>query len=498
MPQKQKSGPSLGWGDNWNEVRNDPAKVEAVRDLCLSSFQTFVILTFRYVYRKKFDWSEHHDEIANSLMRVWLGIDQNLIINIAPRYSKTEMICMFAAWAYGHNPKCEFLHLSYSDSLATRNSDKVKNVLKSRYYSDIFGVSIDPKKDSSSEWRTEDGGIFYATATGGQVTGFGAGSSSEIDFNGDYTFSGCILIDDPLKPDDAHTVRREQINDRWTETIKSRRNSPSTTPTICIMQRIHEGDFTAELLSDAAENFKLLKLKTLRDDGTALWPSKHSVEQLEAMKDKNVYVFSSQYQQEPTPEGGSIFKAEWWRTYIEPPKFEVVVVTADTAQKIQEHNDYSVFQLWGKYLGKIYLIAQIRGKWESPDLLRIATQFIEQWRRIYSIRAVYVEDKVSGTGLIQSLPAKTSVPVIPVQRNKDKVTRAFDAAPHVQAGYVLLPDGGSMTELFIAEASSFSPEMTHLHDDQVDTMMDAIEVLLGVNSDAVAMQDILQNCVEDA
>jgi predicted phage terminase large subunit-like protein len=481
----------------WVKIRQDAAYCHVLREWCLSSFMIFCQMSFRYVYRKRFVWSDHHTTMYRELLEVYLGLNQNLVINIAPRYGKTEFMCLFVAWTFLHNPLCEWLHLSYSDALACRNSDKIKDIVKSQWYSDLFGglVSIDPKKDSKTEWHLKQGGVFYAVSSGGQVTGFGAGSSEEVDEFGKYTFSGGIWIDDPLKPDDAHTIRRDQINERWTEVIKSRRNSPKTTPTICIMQRIHEGDFTAELLSDTSEKFRLLKMKTLKDDNTALWPLKHSVKQLKEMQAQNNYVFSSQYQQEPTPVGGSIFKAEWWKEYTDRPAFEAVIVTADTAQKTGQHNDYSVFQAWGLHASAIYLINQLRGKWESPDLIKQATAFLNDTGDTYRIRAMYIEDKVSGTGLIQTLPSLTNVPVIALQRNKDKVTRSFDAAPYVQQGRVWLPKGSGITGIFKAEATSFSPEMTHLHDDQIDAFMDAAEILLAQNQKTTVIHDVLQSCV---
>lgn len=466
----------------WQDAREERSFVEAVRSDCvddaLDGFKLFCQYVFKFVYRKKFIWAEHHDEIARALIRVYVGLDKNLIINIPPRYSKTEMVCLFVAWAFGMNPLCEFMHLSYSDDLAKRNSAKIKEIIKSQFYHDIFGIEIDQKNDSKGEWRTEDGGIFYATATGGQLTGFGAGSSTETNKDGEFVFHGMILIDDPLKPDDAHTIRRDQANRRWDETIKSRRNSPDSTPTVCIMQRIHEGDFTSELLSDTDEHFRLLKMPALRSDGSALWPLKHNRQKLEAMKEKNVYTFSAQYQQDPSPAGGSVFKEEWWKYYIEIPAFIKVIITGDTAQKTKERNDFSVFQAWGEFEGCIYLIDQVRGKWESPDLKRIAVAFIRKIKAQHKLHSVHIEDKASGTGLIQSLPAETGAAIIGIPRNIDKATRSYDAAPYVQSGQVLLPKHGSFTQPFVMECSSFTPEMTHLHDDQVDPMMDAIDILL--------------------
>jgi len=478
---------------DWKVESKDPAMIIAMQEICLSSFKHFCLAVFEFVYRKTFIWEDPHDEIAKALMAVWTGQEKNLVINVAPRYGKTIMIVLFVAWTYAHNAKCEYLHLSYSDELAVSNSDKIRTIIKSTFFHDLFKVEVDPENDKKGEWRTTEGGLFKATATGGQVTGFGAGATAEFDEKGEYVYHGCILIDDPLKPSDAHTTRRDQVNAHWDETIKSRRNSPETTPTIIIMQRIHEGDFTAKVLSDSSEKFKHLKLKTLRDDGTALWPRKHTVAVLKQMCATNEYVFSAQYQQEPSPAGGSVFKSEWWGWYrdAEIPDFDRVIIVGDTAMKTAEHNDYSVFQAWGlwKAQSRIYLIDQVRGKWEAPELKRVATGFINSTQAKYRLEALYIEDKASGTGLIQSLPGSTMIAIIPIQRNRDKATRSGDTAPHVQARQVFLPEGREFSNTFVEEASSFTRLMTHLHDDQIDPMMDAVEILL--DQQEVSMWDVL-------
>ena len=478
---------------DWKEESKDPALVAAMQEICLSSFKHFCLAVFEFVYRKTFIWSEHHDIIATHLMEVWTGQTRNLVINVAPRYSKSEMLTLFAAWTYAHNPRCEFLHLSYSDGLAETNSDKVRTIIKSKFYFDLFKVEIDKEYDSKGVWHTTEGGIFRATATGGQVTGFGAGSTVEFDEEGKYVFSGMVWIDDPLKPSDAHTTRRVQVNAHWDETIKSRRNSPDSTPTVCIMQRLHEDDFTTTLLADTGERFKHLKLKTLKDDGTALWPRKHTVSVLEKMRETNEFVYSAQYQQEPTPVGGSVFRSEWWGFYTasDIPDLNRVIIVADTAMKTEEHHDYSVFQAWGfcKQQGRIFLLDQQRGKWAAPDLKRIAAQFISAIRAKYHLESVFIEDKASGTGLIQSIGSETTAAIIPIQRNKDKVTRSFETTPHVQARQVFLPEGRDFTDMFIAEASSFSGEMKHLHDDMVDCLCDAVSILL--DAPEISMWDVL-------
>ena len=477
--------------NHWEQARDTPAFVAAMQDICLSDFKAYILATFKYVFRKKFIWNHHHDVMVEAIMRMWAGDPEwrNLLINMPPRYSKTEIFCIFISWAYAHNPACENMHLSFADNLVRRNSLKIKTIMKSQFYRDLFACRIDPTKDAVEEWRTLQGGLFYAASTGGQVTGSGAGAVDETDEDGNYRFCGMIWIDDPIKPKDAHTIRREQINELWDETIKSRRNS-NTTPVACIMQRVHEGDFSAELLADIEENFQHIVMKALQEPrDEPLWPFKHTKERLEGMRDKNIYVFSAQYQQEPTPKGGSVFKADWW-VYVKelPESFDQVIITADTAQKIKEHNDYSVFQAWGRSNGKIYLIDQVRGKWESPDLRRIAVAFIKRIKKVYPrLRGVYIEDKVSGTDLIQSLKRLALCTVKAVQRNTDKVVRAYDAAPHVQAGNVCLVEGMAFNGIFVAECTSFTAADTHLHDDQVDPMMDAIHELLEKASGGIVM-----------
>ena len=232
---------------------------------CENDFEFFVRYFFKHQKGSKFVFSWHHQEICKNLVDVYNGVTTHLIINIPPRYSKTELcVKMFTAWCFLKNPKAEFIHLSYSDGLALDNSETIKTIIKSAEYQALWpDVAIKNNKDSKKAWGTECGGSFYATASGGSVTGFGAGKID--DFEGGNGFGGALIIDDPLKPDDAHSKpRREGVNKRWDETIKSRFNSTKT-PCIVIMQRIHEQDFCGMLLEDDEYNFKQLVLPAIID-----------------------------------------------------------------------------------------------------------------------------------------------------------------------------------------------------------------------------------------
>jgi len=215
----------------------------------------------------------------------------------------------------------------------------------------------------------------------------------------------------------------------------------------------------------------------------ALWPYKHTMEELGQIKASNPYVYASQYTQNPSPKGGGIFKDKWWRRYDVQPYLYSKIITADTAQKTKEYNDYSVLQCWGKGDQGIYLLDQIRGKWEADALIAASVDFFTKHNTAgVHVSGFYIEDKSSGTGLIQTLrngkTTQVPVPVRAVQRNVDKVTRAHGVVSYLASGFVHLPRSREWVNDFIMEHTKFTALMNHKHDDQIDPTMDAIEILL--------------------
>lgn len=192
-------------------------------------------------------------------------------------------------------------------------------------------------------------------------------------------------------------------------------------------------------------------------------------------KTLGIYGTAGQLQQRPSPRGGGIIKTEWFRYWTSLPALEWCEVFVDTAQKTGQENDYSVLELWGlSVVGQAVLLDLIRGKWEAPELLVQARAAWAKWRSYGTPpTAMRVEDKVSGTGLIQTL-RREGVPVIAVQRDKDKISRGHDAAPFVESGNVLLPADAPWLSEFLAEAEKFP---NGAHDDQLDPMFDAIDAV---------------------
>lgn len=414
----------------------------------------------------------HHKLICEHLEKVVIGRIKRLIINIPPRYSKTELaVINFIAWCIGNYPDSEFIHASYSKRLATNNTWNARSIVESEKYKEIFG-DIELRKDSNAkdEWRTNAGGCVYATGADGTITGYGAGGLSN-------RFKGAIVIDDPHKAGEATSdTMRNNVIDWFSTTIESRTNSPNT-PIIIIMQRLHENDLSGFLLNGGnGEKWIHLNIPAINND-KPLWDFKHSLTDLKRLEKSNPYVFAGQYMQLPAPLGGGMYKNDYFKYYEIEPKFDYRLIFADTAQKTKEHNDYSVFQCWGYTRDKeAYLIDQVRGKWEAPQLREMAISFWNKHKSTYNgnLRSFCIEDKSSGTGLIQDLQFKDKIPIRAIQRNNDKITRAMDSIPYLSSGYVYLKSGASYTSELLPELEVFP---NGKHDDQVDVFNDGISEL---------------------
>lgn len=258
-----------------------------------------------FLQKRGYSWlqAKHHSLICTALMRVFHGETKRLIINIPPRYSKTEIaVVNFVAWCFGIVPDCEFIHASYSATLAVNNSSNIRSLIQHEAYQAIFpDVVLD--SEAKNHWKTVQGGVFYATGAGGTITGFGAGKQRE-------GFGGAIILDDPHKADEARSdVMRQNVIDWFQNTVESRKNDPKNTPIIVIMQRLHESDLAGWLLNGGnGEEWELLNLPAINDDGTPLWEAKHSIEQLRQMEKAAPYMFAGQYMQRPSPLEGGVFK----------------------------------------------------------------------------------------------------------------------------------------------------------------------------------------------
>ena len=427
-----------------------------------------------FLARRGFRWVNnwHHQVIFDALMRVYRGETTRLIINIPPRYSKTEIaVVCFIAWGLGMAPDAEFIHTSYSASLALGNSANARDLVMSDIYRAFFpGVRVSSDAKSKGDWHTTEGGVVYATGSGGSLTGFGAGKMRS-------GFGGAVIIDDPHKADEARSdTMRKNVIDWFTTTVESRKNDPKRTPIILIMQRLHEADLSGFLLAGGnGEKWEHLNIPAIQDDGTALWPAKHSIEQLRVMERANPYVFAGQYQQRPAPLAGGEFKPDAMPT-IEAIPVGTRFVRAWDLAGTDGGGDYTAGPLLGiAPSGRLVIADMARGQ-EGPEGVEAMIKATAQRDGKGVTIAIPQDPGQAGKAQIRALTRLlagfhvTSKPV-----SGDKITRARPFAAQVNVGNVDMVRG-SWNDALMKEMRDFP---NGLHDDQIDGLSLAYDELTG-------------------
>lgn len=423
-----------------------------------------------FLQRRRFQWmrSPHHKIVCDALMRVFRGECTRLIINIPPRYSKTELaVVNFIAWALGQVPDAEFIHASYSSTLATNNSAAVLSMVQHEAFKEIF-PACELASEAKSHWKTTAGGVMYSAGAGGTITGFGAGKHRP-------GFGGAIIIDDPHKPDEARSeVMRQNVLDWFQNTLESRKNSPQT-PVILIMQRLHEDDLAGWLLKGGnGETWEHVCLPAIQDDGTALWPEKHTVEVLTRMERAAPYVFAGQYLQRPAPPEGGVIKPDALVVVDAIPAGRVTWLRGwDFASAVD--GDYTAGAKLGKLEDGRFIIADmVRLKAATDE--RDAAYANTAARDGRSTRISIPQDpgqagKSQVLYMVRKLPGYT---VHTSPESGDKVTRAEPLAAQINVGNVLMLRAPWNDEL-INEMRMF-PNGTY--DDQVDACSRAFAELI--------------------
>lgn len=410
-------------------MQNTNITVEQIKELkvanvkCKSSLLFHTRYFFVKQYSRKFVVNSHHKIVCDALDLVLKGRIVKIIINIAPRYSKTEIaVKNFISSGLAINPKAKFIHLSYSDDLALDNSEGVKDIVNSEAYQQLFpNVKIKKGSDSKKKWYTTDGGGVYATSTAGQVTGFGAGKVEEEIPDDDFAeysdiFSGALVIDDAIKPEDAYSdVKRERINQRWESTIKNRVNSRRT-PQIVMGQRTHPEDISGYLMATDGFTYDLEKalldptiwyvisLPALIDFGLpterALWEFKHTVPELRKMREADSQVFDTQYQQNPQPLEGLMY--DTFRTYSVVPHDGKWILKSytDTADK---GKDFLFQCVYVETKSAIYVLDIIYTNLSMKDTEPMAAVQLAK----YKVNIARFESNNGGEGFARSVEKQT-------------------------------------------------------------------------------------------
>jgi predicted phage terminase large subunit-like protein len=414
----------------------------------------------------------HHEALAYQLERARRGETRRLIINMPPRSLKSVTASVaFPAFVLGHDPTRRIICVSYSGDLAKKHANDFRAVAEARWYRELFPGTRIGQKDSETEIELTARGSRLATSVGGTLTGRG----------GDL-----IIIDDPLKPDDAYSeAKRNAANEWFNNTLLSRLDDKRTGTIILVMQRVHMDDLTG-FVTGQSDEWEVLNLPAIaevdeeipisdtkvyrRRVGEALSPVREPLSVLENMKVQlGSDAFSAQYQQMPVPPGGAMIKRHWIKRYVQLPPRErsLMLQSWDTASKGGPENDFSVCTTWFITRDRRwYLIDVWRKRVDYPELKAAMRTLAFR----HAANRVLVEDAGAGIAVVQELLGEADG-ILAVKPDRDKITRMSVVSAKFESGLVFLPERASWLADFEAELFAFPGSR---HDDQCDSVSQAL------------------------
>src|SRR5271166_6143552 len=419
--------------------------------------------------------SWHIELMAAKLQAVRDGRVRRLIINIPPRHLKSLASSIaLPAWLLGHDPAKAIVNVTYGQELSDKFARDCRAIMTASWYRDLFPTRLTSPRAPLQELVTTQGGFRLATSVGGVLTGRGA---------------DLIVIDDPLKPSDAMSESRRVAANEWFDgTLYSRLNDKTRGAIVIIMQRLHEDDLVGHVLKQ--EGWEIVSFpaiaevdeqhvvetpfgqrRFIRRTGEALHTERESLETLQRIRATiGEYNFAGQYQQTPAPAGGGMVKEAWFRRYHtdeRPASFDQIVQSWDTANKPSELADYSVCTTWGVKGPNFYLLNVLRKKLAYPDLKRA----VREQSGLFNPTVILIEDKASGTQLIQDLIEAGLSRVTRYKPDGNKIMRLHAQTATIENGFVYLPETAHWLADYLRELTLFPAGR---YDDQVDSTAQAL------------------------
>ena len=407
----------------------------------------------------------HHLRTSEKFQKFSTDKACRLIINMPPRHTKSEFASyLFPAWMMGLNPRLKIIQATHTGELAVRFGRKIRNLMNSREYKRIFpGVSLRTDNQAAGRWETNHGGEYFAAGVGGAITGRGA---------------DLLIIDDPHSEQDALSETAMDSAYEWYTSGPRQRLQPGGSIAV-VMTRWSQKDLTGQLVKKMAEpkadKWDVIEFPAILDDDEEdkrrpIWPQYWKLNELDAVKASIVpSKWNAQWQQNPTYDGASIIKREWWNVWDKPspPKCKFIIQSYDTAFSKKESADYSAITTWGIFYPDegtethICLLDVEKGRWDFPELKRVAMENIKYW----DPELVLIEAKASGTPLIHELRRfGVYATAFSPNRGQDKHVRVNTVAPIFESGQVWRTDNDFAIEL-MEECAAFPYGE---HDDLVD------------------------------
>ncbi len=406
----------------------------------------------------------HHLKLIQIFEDIAAGKKKRVIVNIAPRHGKSELISYLApAWFLGKYPQKKIIMGSHTADLAVNFGRRVRNLVGSEAYKGIFPqVELQSDSKSASRWGTNFNGEYFAIGVGGALAGRGA---------------DLFIIDDPHSEQEAKTGRPDVFLPAW-EWFQSgplQRLMPGGA-IIIVMTRWSKLDLTGMIVQQTERNedvdpWEVVEFPAIKDDGEALWPEFWDVEELLAKKAAlDIRYWNAQYMQKPTSEEGALIKREWWQIWDKetPPDCEFTIMSLDAAQEATNRADYNALTTWGVFFNEetqnfcIILLNAIKKRMEYPELKKMVLEEYKEWQP----DAFMVEKKSNGSALYQEF-RRMGVPVgeFTPGKGQDKIARVNAVSDLFASGIVFAPDRRWAKEV-IEECNDF-PAGTN--DDLVDS-----------------------------
>jgi len=442
-------------------------ELKTIGNYLKSDYYSFFRIFWRKCSLDELILSNHIELICNELNslgnhiinRTYCGYDW-LIINVPPGSSKSTIASiLFPTWLLANDPSLFIINTSYSDSLATGFVRKSRDILTCTEFSNLFGA-VELAKNNENFIETKQGGGRFASSTGGTLTG---------------KHANVLIVDDPLSVEDSYSkTKRDRANRYITETLITRKRDKSNTPTIMIMQRLHEEDPTGYLLAKGLK-VKYINLPAEQDgnethpemytDGL-LDPIRMSADILQTFKTTlGSFGYAGQFQQSPFPEGGGLVKREWFNIIDQVPEGITWDLFIDGAYTDKTKNDPTGLLVVGKKDNNIYVRNCHHAHKELPQLISFLPEYAAL-NGMNHLSRTYVEPKASGHSLEQYLrqsnlnPVLISNPLI----SQGKTARLNEATPSMESGkwHVLR---GAWNDEFFGQLCGFPNAK---HDEAVD------------------------------
>lgn len=447
-------------------IINDPIKRKSIAIILAGDFHLFIKYVHFAINESYFTFKPFHMTIIKKLEDIEFGKNKkrNLCLCLPVGSGKSLLVEYFIAWSFCRSINKAYLYTSHSQTNIMKLSREIKEMFEHEFISTLFGMKLKQDERSKINWSFENAmnrtGL-VAKPTGAGLTGADAGH------RGIEGFSGACIVDDPMDIEKRNSeVALGDVISFYSNKLSTRRRTP-TTPFVLIMQRISLKDLVAYIKENELDDYDIVEIPALTQEGESFWPEMFPKEELEKIKRINPEKFYSQYQQNPIAGGNAIFKREWFKYYDQLPECSQIIQSWDTAFKKGADNDYSVCSTWGiiktQFGDNYYLIDLWRGKVEYPQL---KSKFVELQNK-YNPMSILVEDKASGQSLLQDLKQAGNRRLKPVKVDSDKETRAHAVTALFEGGSVFFPKNSNFMDPVIDELLQFP---NGDHDDSVDSI----------------------------